>query len=428
MSLSMDYFKKYYEFAAEKSVGDLKQIRAKFYDRFLAHGLPNRKSESWRYAKINSWFENSYACPSVERGLSDFHDESFMNEVDILVCDGVVNIVNTDLDVVVMDLKQALQTYPEKVMSHLTKSYNYNNTGNPFADLAAAAWSSGVFIDVPPGYTLVKPLKIVHVFTSEVFLNSYNIFNLGVGAKATIVEYFTGNEDISYAHNFTTSINLEAGAVLTNEKLQNSSPFAVVQDYRIITQKNSSEYVQRQYGFGAKVARDETLVNFIGDGAKNSFSGLSFAASCSWHSSHVKILHNSSNCHSDQKFHSLVSDRGESSFLGHIFVPKTIAATLAYQDSKSLLLGPLSRSNVKPYLEIFADDVVCTHSASVGQLDKGALFYLRARGMTESEAYSILLSSFASELIKDCQSDFLRLKAAEKVKKLSSLIFIEDGV
>ncbi|MBT4885565.1 MAG: SufD family Fe-S cluster assembly protein [Legionellales bacterium] len=428
MSLNVDYFKKFYEYGAKGSSSDLKEIRAKFYNRFLAEGLPNRKSESWRYARIDGWFKNTYACPSVERGLFDFHDESFMNEVDILVCDGVVNIVNTELDIVVMDLKQALQTYPEKVMSHLTKSYNYNNTGNPFADLAAAAWSSGVFVDVPPGYTLIKPLKIVHVFTSEVFLNSYNIFNLGLGAKATIVEYFAGNEGINYAHNFATSINLETGAVLTNEKLQNSAPGAVVQDYRMIAQQNSSEYKQRQYSFGAKVARDETLVNFVGDNAKNSFSGLSFALPDSWHSSHVKVLHNANNCHSDQKFRSLVSNRAESSFLGHIFVPKAIAATLAYQDSKSLLLGALSRSNVKPYLEIFADDVVCTHSASVGQVDKSSLFYLRARGMTESEAYFILLSSFASELIKDCQSDFLRLKAAEKVKELSNMIFAEGGV
>jgi Fe-S cluster assembly protein SufD len=418
MSLDRTFFSQYYErrwaSAAQPSWS------ADSYARFCAKGLPTRKSEAWRYAKLDQWFSPSRQAACMEDSLVACADRPV--EADILVANGKVTVLNPDLDITVLPLQEALQSHAEMVERHMQRYLGHDRLDNPFAHYAAATWQDGVFIQVLPGYRRQVPLRIVYDYTSGVFANLLHIVDMGIGSKLTLLEYSYGADTASYIHNSFSSIQLGTGAELVNERVQMASEQAVWHDCRLVHQDNTSQCTQRLFTLGGQHAREETLVDFIGEQAEHHFSGVGFAGPQAAHGVHVMMLHRADHCRSDQQYRALVAQRAENSFLGHIVVPKGVQATTAYQDSKSLLLDVLARANVKPYLEIFADDVVCTHSAAVGQLDKKALFYLQARGMTAAQAYAILLDAFVQETLSTCVDDRIRQQVAAAVETRSRLI------
>jgi len=421
MSLDRTFFSKYYE--QRWASAALPSWSADSYARFCEQGLPTRKSEAWRYAKLDQWFSPSRQAACIEDDLVAHADRHY--EADVVVANGKVTVLNTDLDITVVPLKEAMRTHAEIVDQHMQRYLAHDRLDNPLAHFATAAWQDGFLIQVLPGYRCQLPLRIIYDYTSGVFANLVQIVDMGVGSKLTILEQSYGADEASYIHNSFSSIHLGAGAELINERVQMASDKAVWHDCRLIQQENASQCTQRLFTLGAQYVREEVLVDFIGEQAGHDFSGVGFAGPQAGHSNHVMMLHRADQCRSNQQYRALVAQRAENSFLGHIVVPKGVQATAAYQDSKSLLLDVLARANVKPYLEIFADDVICTHSAAVGQLDKKALFYLQARGMTVAQAYAILLDAFVQETLVKCIDDHIRRQVAAAVELRSRLIFGE---
>ena len=393
------------------------------YTRFLSRGLPTRKSEAWRYAKLDQWFspQRQHACMA---GDLVAYPES-VHDADIVMSNGKLIINNVDLDLIVISMQEAIHTHADIVNRHMRDFLSHDRLDNPLAQYAAAAWQDGFFIQVPSGYRHQAPLRIVYDYSSGTFSNLVQIIDMGVGSKLTLLEKSYGATGLPYIHNAVTSIQLAAGAELVNERVQMASDDAVWHDCRLIQQHSTSKCTQRVFTLGAQHAREESLVDFLGEQAEHHFSGVGFASPQAEHAAQVMMLHRMHHCRSNQQYRSLVAQRAENSFLGHIVVPKDVQATTAYQDSKSLLLDALARANVKPYLEIFADDVVCTHSASVGQLDKKALFYLQARGMTAAQAYAILLDAFVQEILVTGVDDGIKHIVAEAVEERSRMIFGE---
>ena len=388
---------------------------------FTKNGLPSRKNENWRYANINDWFSSDLILPQPNDNFVDLKNYCDFKP-DILIVDGCVTVMTDNLGFEVMSLQDALITYPKKIEKQIARIQQNNPTANPFVDLNVATWSNGLYVNVPQGFSRQEPVNIVYINTGNFFLNMLNIISLDKGSNLKLAEFNLGSS--SYNTNFVTNIDIDKSANLTHERYQQDSPQATSQYYRYVRQQTVSSYKCRQYNFGGKVSRDETVVDFQGEAATSDFIGVNFCSNDAWHASHVKYLHNASNCTSKQEFRALVAAKSQSSFLGHIFVPKSIVATTAYQDSKSLLLGDTSRVNLKPYLEIFADDVICTHSATVGNVDENTLFYLRSRGMSEPAAYLILLQAFTKELIEACDSVKIKKHVLSRIQFLSDHVFL----
>lgn len=421
MSLDKTFFSKYYE--QRQASATLPSWSTDSYARFCAMGLPTRKSEAWRYVKLAEWFSPSRQATCMQDNCVTSTTRPY--EADVVIANGKVTILNTDLDIVVLPLHEAVHTHAAIVDKHMQRHLAHDRLDNPFGYYATAAWQDGLFIQVPAGYRRQLPLRIVYDYTDSVFANLVQIVDMGVGSRLTLLEHSYGVDACAYIHNSFSSIYLGAGAELVNERIQMASNKAVWHDCRFIQQENSSQCTQHLFTFGAQHAREEILVDFIGEQAKHHFAGIGFAQPHAEHGVHVMMLHRAHHCQSDQKYRALVAKRSENSFLGHIVVPKAVQATAAYQDSKSVLLDTLARANVKPYLEIFADDVVCTHSAAVGQLDKKAVFYLQARGMTLRQAYAILLEAFVQETLAKCVDDRIRQQVITTVEARSSVIFGE---
>lgn len=398
--------------------------RQKAFARFIAKGIPSRKDEAWRYANITSWYKQNLQQPEPNYTFSLLQEYSEI-QPDILVVDGFVQILTENLGIDAMSLQDAIITYPEKVQDYVNKSQDNNLTDNPFVDFNAAAWSSGLFVDVKDNFKKPGSINIVYVNTGNFFLNNLNIIVLGKNAELNIAEHYYGKN--TYNVNNVTNIYLDTSANLTHEILQQDGNDAIRQNYICVKQLSSSSYKQRCYSFGAKFYRAETVVDFKESNAEAEYVGVDFTTKDNWHATNFKAIHNASNCTSRQQFRSLVASVSSCSFLGHIFVPQGVEATAAYQDSKSLLLGQTARANVKPYLEIFADDVVCTHSASIGNLDENSVFYLRARGYNQPLAYLVLLQAFVHELISVCTNEEIKSIAAKNLENLSSHVFL-DGM
>lgn len=415
------FFTKHYE--QTQALRQAPQWSQDAYERFVASGLPSRQSEAWRYAKLAQWFspERQAACSTPDYMAY----QETQHDADIIITNGRVHIQSTLVDIVVLSLQEALEQQPAVVERHIQRYFAQDQLHNPLADFALAAFQDGLFIQVPPGYRADVPLRIVHDYTSSIFSNFIQIVDLGVGSKMTILEHSTSPDNVSCIHNAYTSVQLDAGAEYINERLQMVSQCAVWHDCRLTHHENTSQCAQRVFALGALHAREENVVDFRGDYSVHEFAGVSFSAPQAEHMTQVSMLHRAHHCRSNQQYRSLVAQRAENSFLGHITVPKQIVATTAYQDSKSMLLDALARTNIKPYLTIFADDVVCTHSAAVGQLDKKALFYLQARGMTTAQAYAILLDAFVQEILVTCIDPYIRAQVAAAVEARSQLLYSE---
>jgi Fe-S cluster assembly protein SufD len=425
MQSTIDYLSSYYKNNFIDS-DFANKVRQEAFQRFLERGMPSRKDESWRYANIPGWYKNHLKPPQHN---DDFNLQSdyLRSKPDIIIVDGSVQILTDNIGIDIMSLQDAIITYPDKVESYIKNIQQNNNTNNPFVDFNSAAWSSGLFITIPENFSREESLKIVYMNTEEFFLNSLNIIEVGKNSRVNIAEYCYGYNSKSYNLNIVNNVYLAENSSLVHEKIQQDSIAAISQNFTNVKQAATSSYKKRQYNFGAKVYRDEIVIDFNGENAEAEFIGVDFSSKDAWHATNVKVNHNASNCTSRQQFRSLVASTSTCSFLGYIYVPKNIEATEAYQDSKSLLLGETARSNVKPYLEIFADDVICTHSATIGNLDENSLFYLRARGFSEPAAYSILIEAFVQQLLDLCICNDVKLEAKQAMNKISSSIFLEGS-
>lgn len=398
--------------------------RQKAFSRFISRGMPSRKDEAWRYANIANCYSQSLQQPEPNDSFSLPKEYSEI-QPDILVVDGFVRVLTENLGIDVMSLQDAMITYPEKVQDYLSKAQDNNVTNNPFVDFNAAAWSSGLFVEVQDNFKQSNSLNILYINTGSFFLNNLNILLLGKNTELSISEHYYGKN--SYNVNNVTNIYLDIAANLTHEILQQDGNDAIRQNYVYVKQLSSSSYKQRCYSFGAKFYRAETVVDFKEPNAEAEYVGVDFTTKDNWHATNFKAIHNASNCISRQQFRSIVSTASSCSFLGHILVPQGVEASAAYQDSKSLLLGETARANVKPYLEIFSDDVVCTHSANIGNLDENSVFYLRARGYNQPLAYLVLLQAFVHELISVCSDENIKSIAENNLENLSSHVFL-DGI
>ncbi|MEE3002844.1 MAG: SufD family Fe-S cluster assembly protein [Pseudomonadota bacterium] len=410
----------------------LSDFRARSYAMFLQKGLPSRKSENWRYAITANWFKENLKQPEIitEKDLRAVIAEKFPAALDsdIIIYNGQVLLNRQNKNITVSSLRDAISSNPKQVEMALQDMQQNNVTSNPFVDLNLASFTDGFFIDIPENKNNLPKISITYVNTDSFFLNLLNIVNVGSRAGIHLVENYIGEDSAAYNLNSVSVIRLACSASLAAEQLLKDSNLALCQNFRHVSMAKESSFTQRNYKFAGGTSREETVIDLQEEHATCNYEGIDFSTSKNWHATHVKVLHNADNCTSKQNFRSLVANTSQCSFLGHIYVPKGVKNTVAYQDSKSLLLGETARSNVKPYLEIFTDDVVCTHSATVGELDKKSLFYLRSRGLTEPQAYILLLNSFVNEIIMASNCERIKAESLECVHNLSKAIFLEGDL
>ena len=394
----------------------LKVLRASALNKFITQGFPSVKDEEWRFTNIEPILDLALHAPErparkvIEADLKKF---SFgdLNTRRIVFVDGhyapeLSNASGNGVDV--LNMRTALGS--PWVERHLARHASFEN--NAFAALNTALFQDGMFVSIPARRVLERPIHILHIVTepqSGAVFQPRNLIVAGDGASAKVIEHYVtlgGRDDRAassgepYLTNAVTELVLGEEALVEHCKYQAESEKA----FHIATlqahQSKASVWTSHSISTGARLARNSIQTILGAPGCNCIMNGLFLGRGDQLVDHHTVMDHAKPNCESHEYYHGILSDRSRGVFNGKIFVRQDAQKTNAKQTNRNLLLSDEAVIDTKPQLEIFADDVKCTHGATVGQLDEKSLFYLQARGIPKAMARRMLIYAFASEVIE----------------------------
>jgi Fe-S cluster assembly protein SufD len=409
----------------------LQRLRKAAIARFNEVGFPTARTEDWRFTSVTPLVKTPFEFTSpADRSLSAGRLREILG-MDVANCLVFVNGVfarelsaTPDLPngVIAGSLAEALDKDPETVESHLAKYARFEDL--PFTALNTALFRDGAFVVVPRGKLVEAPLHLIFVTTtSGTALAVYprNLIVLGSGSQATLVESYVGSGEAVYLTNPVTEIVVGDGAVVDHYKVQRESSAAFHVANTQIRMDQSSNFTSHFLSFGGRLVRNEVRALLDAEGCECTLNGLYLATGRQHVDNHTVIDHAKPHCASHELYKGILDGHGQGVFNGKIFVRQDAQKTDAKQTNQTLLLSDDATINTKPQLEIFADDVKCTHGATVGQLDAEATFYLQTRGIGKDEARSLLTYAFANDVVS-------RVKVAAVREGLEQALLAAQGL
>jgi Fe-S cluster assembly protein SufD len=405
-------------------------------DRFELRGIPTHKDEEWRFTPLNLLRETAFKAAygaTVSRGEFEGTPVGKVDAATIAFINGqeapeLAVPRNLPNGVFVGTIAQALEDIPEVVERWLGKVATLegklgSTNDERFVDLNTAYLSEGAVVYVPRNVVVEDPIHIAYISKGEhgPFAAFPRILVVAEeNSQVKLLESYTGLEG-TYFNCIVTEVVLGNHAIVEHDKFQWESLEAVHIANLAVHQEGQSTYTSNNIGFGAAVGRNDLNVWIEGEHAETWLNGAYVATGTQIADNHTRIDHAKPNCNSFEVYKGVMTDRGQGIFNGKIFVYEDAQKTDAKQTNQAILLSPTASIETKPQLEIFADDVKCTHGATVGQIKEDAKFYLRSRGIPEKGAEAILVYAFAAEVIEKIALDEVRV-ALEKVlfEKLNS--------
>ena len=393
-------------------------IRRAGMERFREVGFPTRQQEAWRFSDFRPLARTRFA-PAVSNQATIRGEELAGLPFAELQCPRLVFVngeARPDLSrleeregVTVTRLQSALMNSPEAVRSHLGKHALADH--NPFAALNAALNRDGFFIHVNPGTVESVPVHVVHITTDSsgpVRTHLRNLVVVGESSQLTLVECYLGTADNVSFTNPVTEVVAGPNSVIRHYRLQNESHQGFHVGCNEVYQSRDSQYRTLSIDLGSRLTRNDFRCVLDGEGGLAGIDGLYLLKERQHLDNYTTLEHAKPHCDSRELFKGVLDDRAQGIFRGRIIVHKDAQKTDSKQTNNNLLLSDHSLVNTKPQLEIYADDVKCTHGATIGQLDPEAMFYLRSRGIPRAASESILIYGFASEVIERVQVKALR--------------------
>jgi Fe-S cluster assembly protein SufD len=400
----------------------LGERRAAAMQRFEELGFPTRRSEAWRFTDLKPLRRTSFAPAGAGVGVApDLGPWLYPAKTHrVVLIDGLLSPELSEVGDLPKGayLAGAAQTLAERP-DLLAAAFDETDTvgGQAFASLNAALFADGFVLALDSGVALDRPVEVIHIGrTPERSSQLRNLVRLREGARATLIETFAGGAD--HWTNAVDMIALGAGAALRHAKLQDETASAIHFAQARTLLAHGARYESFVLSLGGCLARHEIVVTFAGEGAACGLFGASLLRGAQEGTIATFVDHAAPQCTTREYFKSVVDDRAHGVFLGRIAVRPDAQKTDANQLNKNLLLSPRASVDTKPELEILADDVKCSHGATVGDLDEAALFYLEARGIPVPEARRMLIKAFAADAIEQIEDDeTLRAHLAAQVQR-----------
>jgi Fe-S cluster assembly protein SufD len=404
---------------SENSSPYINSFREAAIAKFNQLGIPTRKNETYRYTNLDTFFNHdfkSYFLPS----RTDFvKAEKFRCDVTDLDAHGIVLLngfyptINDKLrqlpgGIWIGSLNEAAKKFKDKIEAHYGKYINGDSDG--LVHLNTAMASDGVFIYVPEGVVLKKPIQIVNLVQSDedIFNQHRNLIIVEKNADITLIVCDHTLSPQKFLTNGVTEIYVGENARFDLMRVQNEHNNAGKITHTFIHQERNSNASSNNITLHGGLVRNSTHHFLGGEGAECTSYGLYLADKFQHVDNYVNVDHAFPNCTSNQLFKGVLDDMATGAFNGRIYVHKNAQGTLAYQKNNNILLTDDAKMDTKPQLEIYADDVKCSHGATVGQLDDDALFYLQSRGINKREARLMLMFGFAHEVIQNIKVEALR--------------------
>jgi len=364
-------------------------------DSVKAMVFPSRKDEAWRYVPHRQ-------LPALSAYQASAPKEALACDLDVYCLELVDGICVAKPDLQGLTITN-MQEASDDMLPAFTSAIKEDDA---WIRLNQAYLTHGVLIELDAQCELDKPLMIRERVTKDAtdqWLQGRFVIEVGENAKLDII-YHLMSEDTSFALNGVTKMTLAKHARCSYLRIQDLSSKATCLHQTDISQDTSTDVRVGQFLFGGAITRDAVHVALEGEHARVDLSGVYFPKSSQYMNIYTHMTHAVPKTYANQMYRGILCDQGQGVFYGRVHVLKDAQKTEAYQRNANLILGDKARVNTKPELEIYADDVVCSHGATVGQLDEDQLFYLRSRGIPEKQAHALLLDGFARSST-DCWED-----------------------
>lgn len=386
-------------------------MRDESFALFEEIGFPTTKQEHYKYTDLKNVLSFDY-------NLDFKHSYNYLDPYKTFQCDVpeirsflyfVVNErfysndnpINADLPkgVIVCGLKEASEKYPELVEKYYGKLSSQKKDG--IVAFNGVFAQDGFFMYVPEGVQLDRPVQLVNIMSSNVdfMANAHNLIIIEDGAKAQLLVCDHTYDSVQFISNRLTEVFVGKSAMYEQYKLENTHIKTTNLNTLLVDQKESSVALINNITLHNGVTRSNIEMYLNGEYCETELCGMVIGDKKQHVDNFTNILHNKPNCHSTELFKYVLDDMSVGAFTGRLFVAKDAQKTQAYQTNRNLLLTRGAKMRTKPQLEIYADDVKCSHGATVGQLDEQALFYMRTRGISFEEARLLLMSAFTSDVI-----------------------------
>jgi Fe-S cluster assembly protein SufD len=405
-------------------------IRTDAIKIFEEKGFPTKKEEAWKYTSLNSVLKHNYNLFPKQENAIEYNDvkKYFIHDIDtykIVFIDGkysshLSQTTHDGLDVCLMSAALSKPKY------HLIIGNYFNKiaTKDSLASLNTAFSSEGAYIHIPKNKLVDKPIQIIHFSTGSeaaVMLQPRNLIVVDENSHVQIIERHQNLTDNPVLTNSVTEIFANKRAIVDYYKIQNDNENASLIDNTFIKQKRESVASVHTFAFGGKLIRNN--LNFYQNGERidSILKGVTIIGK-KQHVDHNTLVHHiEPNCESHQDYKGVFGESSTGVFNGKIVVEKEAQKTNAFQSNNNILISDKATINTKPQLEIFADDVKCSHGCTIGQLDDSAMFYMRSRGIPEKEARALLMYAFSNNVLSS-------VKIPEIKQRITQIIADKLGV
>ena len=420
MSTIETFKERFNQYQAGNGTSGLTTIRRNAFDTFNQMGIPTSRHEEWKYTRIGGVFNKEHQIPVSEANTSissadldalrlPGHDRA--NE--LVFVNGLFSFSLSSIPsagLVVLPLEEAARNeYKDIVLKHLGHSSNYLKDG--INALNTAFLHGGIFVEVKRGHELEHPVYIYNVVdgrSANILAQPRSLIHVDERANVQVVEtYATLGKGESFT-NQVMEIAVEQDARLEYYKIQNDQDHTNQVSTTHIRQVGKSHTHSVTISLNGGIVRNNLNVILEAEHCEAHLYGLYFQQGHSHIDNHTVVDNVKPNCFSNESYKGMLNDNATGVFNGKIFVRQQAQKTNAYQSDKNVLLSDNCSVYAKPQLEIFADDVKCSHGCTVGRLNEEGLFYLRSRGISEKIARSLLLQAFAADILEQIKPEIIR--------------------
>jgi len=398
-------------------------------EKFIDLGFPSTDLEYWKGTNLQKLLNSQYTFSqklNVDKDIdvsTIFHCEIHNFETLFFANYNGHNLYETkplttlENGVIVGSIREAMIKYPEL----LEKYWNKNNVSgyNGLTALNAAVANDGLFIYVPENVRLETPMQLVNLIShpQELFVQTRNMIILEKNSYLTFLQCDDSLEDNGSFKNSVSEFYIAEGAELDHYKLQNKDLSSVMVNTSFFNVESKGVLNSNIITFNTGSIRNEFVVNLNGKEAFADLSGLYLIDKTQHIDNQIFIRHNAPECFSRQTFKGILDEKADSVFTGHIYVAEGAVKTEAFQTNRNILLTDTASVTSKPFLEIYNDDVRCSHGSTTGQLDKDAMFYLQQRGICEKNANLLMMYAFVDEVVRKIKVEKLMTRTENMVHR-----------
>ena len=401
----------------------LDEARKAALAKFAETGFPTKKDEEYKYTNLREITEKDYNFyPKADHHITKTQlDTLHLGEEHfdwIVFVNGQLHKELSKISIENVELLSFNYALNDEAHKEVFDNY-FNKVANQdlaLTNLNSAYCKYGFFLKVPKNVVIEKPIHIFYLSQNQdenTFYNTRNLLIVDEGAKVEVIESHHNFDDTFVFTNSVTEIFTGKNAKADWHKLQNDSDTSYLVDHTFAKQERDSLTTVNTFTFGGKIVRNN--LDFIQNGENiNSFmNGITIIGNEQLVDHHTAVHHQQPHCESYQNYKGIFKEKAHGVFNGKVFVDKIAQKTNAYQQNNNILLSEGASIDTKPQLEIFADDVKCSHGCTVGQLNDDAMFYLRARGISKKEAQALLLYAFANDAMQNIDIEPLKLKISK---------------